>query len=194
MILPKDLQIYCRNRILKRVIPCIILISVFATILALWGNVIFNTDNKAFQISCYIVVMLVPFVATGVPHKLIDSTYYGTVKKVDIVTTTDNDSSVKPTRERLYLKNTIYLSIEQPDGKLIYKKAYSGKANLQQNINAYSEGDLVFHLYGTNIVVVLPDSNDDTVVCSICGDNNTVDNDICRGCGHSVIKSIDKEK
>ena len=112
MTLPKDLQIHCRNRILKRVIPCIILISVFATILALWGNVIFTIDNKAFQTSCYIIVMLIPFAITGVPHKLIDSTYYGTVKKVDIVTTTDNDSSVKPTREHLYLKNTIYCTFQ----------------------------------------------------------------------------------
>ena len=190
MTLPKDLQIYCRNRILKRVIPCIILISVFATILALWGNVIFNTDNKAFQTSCYVVVMLIPFIITGVPHKLIDSTYYGTVKKIDIVTTTDNDSSVKPTREHLCLKNTIYLSIERSDGKLIYKKVYSGKARLQQSINTYNEGDLVFHLYGTNTVVVLPDSKDGTVVCPICGDSNIIDNDTCRSCGHSLIKNI----
>lgn len=190
MILPKDLQQYCRKRILKRVIPCIILISVFATILILWGNVIFNTDNKAFQTLCYIVVMLIPFVITGVPHKLIDSTYYGTVKKVDIVTTTDNDSSVKPTRENLYLKNTIYLSIEKPDGKLIYKKAYSGKVRLQQNINTYNEGDLVFHLYGTNTVVVLPDSNDSAVHCAVCGSSNNTEDDKCRDCNHSLIKGI----
>lgn len=190
MTLPKDLQIYCRKRILKRVIPCIILIFAFATVLILWGNVIFNTNNKTFRISCYIVVMLIPFVITGVPHKLIDSTYYGTVKKIDIVTTTDNDSSVKPTREHLYLKNTIYLSIEQPDGKLIYKKAYSGKARLQQNINAYNEGNLVFHLYGTNAVVVLPDTNDRSVHCSVCGSSNDIENDQCRDCGHSLIKHI----
>ena len=190
MILQKDLQIYCRKRFLKRVIPCMILISVFATILALWGSIIFSTDNKISQTSCYIVVMLIPFVITGVPHKLIDSTYYGTIKKVDIVTTTDNDSSVKPTREHLYLKNTIYLSIEQPDGKLIYKKAYSGKARLQQNINAYNEGDLVFHLYGTNHVVVLPDANDSSVHCSVCGSSNNIENNKCRDCGFSLVKHI----
>ena len=194
MTLPKDLQIYCRNRILKRVIPCIFLISAFATILALWGNIIFNTDNKEFQISCYLVVILVPFAITGVPHKLIDTTYYGTVKKVDIVTTTDNDSSAKPTREHLYLKNTIYLSVERPDGKIIYKKAYSGKARLQQNINAYKEGDIVFHLYGTNTVVVLPNTNDSSVHCPVCGCSNKVENDHCRNCGHSLIKIIDEDQ
>ena len=190
MTLPNDLRIYCRNRILKRVIPCIILISIFATILALWGNVIFNTDNKVFRASCYIAVMLIPFAITGVPHKLIDSTYYGAVKKVDIITTTDNDSSVKPTREHLYLKNTIYLSVEQPNGKLIYKKAYNGKARLQQNINAYNEGDVVFHLYGTNSVVVLPNANDTRVCCCVCGDDNKITDCTCRSCGHSLIKVV----
>ena len=90
----------------------------------------------------------------------------------------------------LYLKNTIYLSVEQPNGKLIYKKAYSGKARLQQNINAYNEGDLVFHLYGTNTVVVLPEANDGSVHCSVCGFSNNISNDKCRDCGYSLIKHI----
>jgi len=190
MILPKDLQIYCRKKILKHAIPCAILTFAFATILALWGNIIFNTNNKAFQTSCYIIVMLIPFAITGVPLKLIDSTYCGIVKKVYIVTTTDNDSAVKPTRENLYLKNTIYLSIEKTDGKLIYKKAYSGRARLKQKLNTYNEGDLVFHLYGTNTVVVLPDFNESTVHCAVCSSSNNIENDKCRNCGHSLIKDI----
>ena len=190
MTLPKDLQSYCTKRILRRVIPCIILISIFATILALWGNFIFNTDNKVFKISCYVVVMLIPFIITGVPHKLIDSTYYGTVRKVDIVTTADSSSSIKPTWEHLYHKNTIYLSIERPDGKLIHKKAYTGKARLQQNINTYNEGDSVFHLYGTDTVVILPEANDTIVHCAVCGSANDVKNNKCRDCDHTLIKRI----
>ncbi len=190
MTLPKDLRKYCRRKILTRIIPCAILVCIFATILMLWGKSIFNTDNKEFQVSCYILVMLIPFVLTGVPHKLIDRTYYGTVKKVDIVTTTDNKSSVKPTRENLYTKNTIYLIIQQPSGKTIYKKVYRGKASFQQNINTYHEGDSVFHLYGTNAVVVLPDTTKATVHCVVCGSSNNIENDKCQDCGHSLIKIL----
>ena len=190
MNLPKDLQAYCRKRILSRVIPCILLIFVFATVLTLWGNVIFKTDNQAAQVTCYIVVMLLPFVITGVPHKLIDSTYCGTVTKVDIVTTMDSESAMKPRREQLHSRNTIYLRIEQPNGKLIYKKVYSGKAELQQNINTYNQGDLVFHLYKTNIVAILPNPNDDAVHCVVCGCSNRIENDHCHTCGHSLIKRI----
>ena len=193
MTLPKDLLLYCRKRILKRVIPCVILTCVFATILVLWGNVVFNTDNEAFQASCYILFMLIPFAITGVPHKLIDSTYYGTVKKVDIVTTMDNDSSVKPTREHLYLKNTIYLDIEKTNGKRIYKKVYSGKAQLQQNLNTYNEGDFVFHLYGTNTVIVLSNPPLSSVHCAVCGDSNNINDNICRSCGYSLIKRHERK-
>ena len=139
---------------------------------------------------CYIIVMLVPFAVTGVPHKLIDRTYYGTVRKVDIVTTTDNDSSIKPTRENMYIKNTVYLSIERTNGKLIYKKAYSGNAKSQQNLNKYCEGDSVFHLYGTNTVVVLPDPNAETVHCVVCGASNNIADNKCRDCGYSLIKNV----
>ena len=190
MNLPKDLKAYCKKRVLMRVLPCILMFVAFGLILLEWGTVIFATQNKIYRISCYVVVMILPFVLTGVPHKLFDSTYYGTVKKVDIVTTMDNASSVKPTREHLYLKNTIYLEIETPDGTLIYKKAYSGKARLQQNINTYNEGDLVFHLYGTNVTIVLPDSADTSVQCSVCGTSNNINDDKCRDCGHSLVKHI----
>ena len=189
MTLPKDLQIHCRKRILKRVILCIILISVFATILLLWGNIIFNTENKVLQISCYVIVMIFPFAITGVPHKLIDRTYYGTVKKVDIETTTDSEFA-RPMREYLYFKNTIYLTVEEPDGKLIHKKAFAGKARLQQNLNKYQEGDRVFHLYGTSTIIVLPGADSTSVHCAVCGESNNIADEVCRNCGHSLVKKI----
>ena len=192
-MLPKDLLLFCRKKFLMRVVPCIILTALFATILILWGNLIFNTDIKEFQISCYIVFMLIPFAITGVPYKLIDATYYGTVKKVKITTTTDNDSSFKPVRELLYQKNTINLIIEKPDGSLIYKKVYSGKAQLQQNLSTYHEGDSVFHLYGTKTTIVLPDANSTTVHCAVCGSSNHIEYEKCRNCGHSLIKKLKKQ-
>lgn len=190
MTLPKDLRTYSRKRFLIRIIPCAILVAAFAAVLILWGKAIFNTDNVAFRVLCYVLVMLIPFALTGVPHKLIDETYCGTVKKVDIVTTMDNESSIKPTREQLYERNTIYLSIEQANGKLIYKKVYSGRASMQQNINKYNEGDFVFHLYGTKNVLVLPDMASTTVHCAVCGSSNKIEDDKCRDCGHSLVKKF----
>ena len=190
MRLPKDLSAYCKKRILIRLISCIALLCGFSAILILWGDILINTDILEFKISCYIVIMLIPFAMTGVPSKLIDTTYYGRITKVDIVTTTDNDCSFKPTREHLYLKNTIYLHIEKNNGKIAYKKVYSGKARLQQNLNTYQVGDTVFHLYGTKYVIVLPQATDTTVNCPVCGSSNSIEDTMCRQCNHSLIKKI----
>ena len=189
MNLPKDLLIYRKRKILMRVLPCAILTVAFAVILSLWGDIIFCIDIKVIQISCYIVFMFLPFIITGVPHKLIDRTYYGTVKKVDIETTTDSEFA-RPMREYLYFKNTIYLTVEEPDGKLIHKKAFAGKARLQQNLNKYQEGDRVFHLYGTSTIIVLPGADSTSVHCAVCGESNNIADEVCRNCGHSLVKKI----
>lgn len=190
MTLPKDLVLYKRKRILMHVIPCAALVCAFLAILLLFGKTIFNTEIKEFRISCYIIVMLIPFAVTGVPRKLIDSTYYGTIKKVDIITSTDSSSRTKVTRECLYMKNTVYLLIETSSGKTVYKKACSGKVQTGESINKYREGDLVFHLYGTSTVIVLPDASDTAVQCAVCGDTNKTDECVCHSCGHSLVKNI----
>ena len=188
MKIPYDLKAYRTRKILVRVIPCTILVAAFATVLILWGEVIFDMEYKSFKDLCYVVVMLIPFIVTGVPHKLIDSTYYGTVKQIDIETTLDNSTPLTPVKCHLYWRNTIYLHIEKPNGKIVRKKAYSGMARLQQHIQTYHEGDSVFHLYGTPNVIVLPGAADSHVHCAVCGDSNDSDRSVCRSCGHSLIK------
>ena len=190
MQLPKDLSLYRKKRILIRLIPCVALLCVFSAILFLWGDILINTDVIEFKVSCYIIIMLIPFAITGVPYNLIDSTYCGRITKIDVVTTTDNDCSFKPTMEHLYLKNTIYLHIEKSNGKTVCKKAYIGKAKLQQNLDTYKVGDTVFHLYGTKYVILLPQSANITVNCPVCGCSNSVEDNKCRKCNHSLIKCL----
>ena len=48
----------------------------------------------------------------------------------------------------------------------------------------------VFHLYGTNVTIGLPDSADTSVQCSVCGTSNNINDDKCRDCGHSLVKRI----
>ena len=186
--IPVELKKHVRKTVLKRVVPCAILLTVFAVILVLFGNTICNTDNKAFQVCFYVVVMLVPFAVTGVPFKLIDKTYEGVVEEVSVETTVDNESSVKPTREHLYRKNTIYLTVKLSDGKRCSKKVYEGRANSKGNWDMYKKGDRVFHLYGSKYTVILPKERDGEVQCAVCGDSNKIENDICRSCGNVLVK------
>lgn len=191
MNLPKDLKAYCKKRVLRRVLPCILMFVAFGLILLEWGTVIFATQNKIYMISCYVVVMILPFVLTGIPHKLIDKTYYGTVTKVDVVTALSCNSVVKVGGDMMwYTKNTIFLTLLLENGKSMRTKVYEGKTKLGQHLNSYNEGDKVFHLYGTNVTIVLPDSADTSVQCSVCGTSNNINDDKCRDCGHSLVKRI----
>lgn len=185
--LPNDLRKYVLTRILKRIISLVLLLSVTGTVLYLWGGRIFNMDNPGLRTLCYIVTLMIPFFVSGVPLKLTDRSYCGKVERAEIKTTTDSSSSAKPTRETLYTKYTVYLSVTQPDGKTVRKKAYEGATDPQ---NFYKAGDTVFHLGGTNNVIVLPQASDDTVRCAVCGDTNSKISDACKSCGHTLIKKI----
>ncbi len=194
MDLPADLRRFARRQVLKRMIPCLALLIIFGTVLLLWGRRIFNTGENAFRYSGYIVIMLIPFALTGVPFKLSDRTYFGIVKDVELVSTVDNESSIWPTIEGAYRKNTVYLLVMLANGKHIRKKAFEGRANIIRPIEYYKRGDMVFHLYGSQHTVVLPKCTDDRVMCPVCGTPNLIEDDVCVSCRHTVIKEAKHEK
>ena len=188
LVVFKDFKKHIRKNILKRVISFVLLEILLGMILLFFGNTLFRTEVKVFQYSCYLLVVLVPFAITGVPFKLIDRSYCGRVEKVEIKTTYDNKTPLKPTLENTYTKNTIYLSIRCSDGNLIRKKAYEGPAKLQQHLDTYQVGDFVFHLYGSKYTVVLPNKKQSHVQCLICGCANDKTEDTCRNCGGLLLK------
>ncbi len=186
--LPNDLRKYVLRRALKRIISCMVLLLGFGGIMLFFGDVLFDDLQNAFKVIIYIVIMILTFRITGVPHKLIDQTYYGKVVDVKQVLTLDNERSAKPSLESAFMRNTIYLTITTPSGKKIKRKAYSGRANNQQFLDPYQKGDKVFHLAYTPRTIVLPTSSDTRVECCVCGRNNDIENDTCDGCGHTLVK------
>lgn len=186
----KDLKLFSIKAVLKRVIPCLLMLAAFAVILALWGDVILPIDKDIVKVIVYTAVMLVPFVLTGVPFKLIDKTYSGTVQEVEITTTVDNAYHGQPTRENLYLKNTVFLHVKQENGTVVRRKASEKNAKMSQNLEAYKKGDSVFHLYGSTLTIVLPKDTETLVQCAICGDANDKNEGCCKACGHSLVTRI----
>ncbi len=186
--LPADLQKFVRASVLKRIVVFAVLEAVLAVLLLLWGDLLFRMENPGIRISCYALIFLVPFWVSGVPFKLTDRSFRGTVLKVKVETTVDNASPAKPTVENLYQKNTVHLLIRRDDGKTILKKVYEGKADRQQHPETYKEGDTVVHLYGTKQMVKVPEAADTHVCCAVCGNINSMENETCRKCGHTLIK------
>ena len=185
--LPKDLKAFAMKTALKRLIPCILMLTVFAVALIFWGDVIISIDKEPVRIILYVIIMLVPFAVTGVPHKMLDRTYSGMVQKVEITTSIDSDHHSKPSRATFYMKNTVFLHVEQENGLVIRKKACEGSTKMAQNLEAYKVGDKVFHLYGSTQTIVLPKEKDQLVQCAICGEANYKTESHCKLCGHTLI-------
>lgn len=185
--LPHDLKKQVCKTVLKRAIPCALLLAAFGVLLILWGDRIFNMENEQLKILCYIVTMLIPLAITGVPVKLIDRTYCGEVVDTKVKRTVDNESSIKPTIEHMYYKNTVYLDVRLDNGKVITVKAYEGRDS-DLNPYFYKKGDRVFHLYGSKNTIVLPKENVNAVRCPVCGLLNLKEDDKCKDCWHTLIK------
>ena len=185
--LPKDLTLFSIKTALKRVVPCVLMLIAFAVALIFWGDVILPIQKEPVKTILYVIVMLVPFAVTGVPYKILDRTYSGTVQKVEITTTVDNAYHSKPTRESLYYKNTVYLHVMQENGVVIRQKVSEKDARAAQNLEAYKVGDKVFHLYGSTQTIVLPEEKDELVQCAICGEANYKNESHCKLCNHTLI-------
>ena len=185
--LPKDLTLFSIKTALKRVVPCVLMLIAFAVALIFWGDVILPIQKEPVKTILYVVVMLIPFAATGVPYKILDRTYSGTVQKVEITTTLDNLYHGRPSRESLYYKNTVYLHVMQEDGVVIRQKVSEKDARAAQNLEAYKVGDKVFHLYGSPQTIVLPEEKDALVQCAICGEANYKNECHCKLCNHTLV-------
>ena len=185
--LPKDLTLFSIKTALKRVVPCVLMLIAFAVALIFWGDVILPIEKEPVKTILYVIVMLVPFAVTGVPYKMLDRTYSGTVQKVEITTTVDNAYHSKPTRESLYYKNTVYLHVMQENGVVIRQKVSEKDARAAQNLEAYKVGDKVFHLYGSTQTIVLPEEKDELVQCAICGEANYKNESHCKLCNHTLV-------
>ncbi len=187
--LPENLRKYVRKSVLKRIAVLVALEVLVAAVLYMWGETLFHSLNREIRISFCVLLLLLPFLISGVPFKMLDTSYRGTVVKVKVETTVDNASAAKPTREYLYQKNTVLLLIRRDDGESILKKVYEGKADRQEILETYKEGDEVFHLYGTKHIISVPEAADTQVCCAVCGNTNSTENETCRKCGYVLIKS-----
>ena len=196
--LPKDLKDYARAALWRK--SRAFIISFVLTVIALifLRDTILPTKYPEAKPIIYTVILALPFIFTKFPFCIIDSTYCGIVERVQIETTTgikafkDNDQGARTTYNslKMYEQNTIYLYIRTHGGELIRREVFRGMASLQEFIGAYEKGDEVFHLYGTNTIVILPKENDTHVKCPVCGVVNEKGRETCRECGHTLLSSL----
>lgn len=185
--LPRDLRGHVRVAVIKKITPCVLLLIAFGGAMYFYGERIFALVPPAVRVGAYVLAMLLPFVITRVPFCLFDRTFVGKVKHVHVQ---NEYVAVKGLAgSNLHISRTlatfVYLSLDLPDGK--EKRIKTVQSGF---IEEFKPGDTVFHLYGTNHTIVLPEMAGDHVECPVCGDDNRAELTACHSCGHTLIKSM----
>jgi ribosomal protein S27E len=185
--LPRDLRGHVRRAVIKKITPCVLLLIAFGGAMYLFGERIFELVPPAVRVGAYVLAMLLPFVITRVPFCLFDRTFVGKVKHVHVQ---NEYVAVKGLAgSNLHISRTlatfVYLTLDLPDGK--EKRIKTVQSGF---IEEFKPGDTVFHLYGTNHTIVLPEMAGDHVECPVCGDDNRATLTECHSCGHTLIKSM----
>lgn len=190
-ILPEDIQRKVVNSIIKKVFPCIVLEIIIVLYIVFWGEKSFKMVDLGVRVLIYVVLIIVPFVVTGVPLKLIDRSWKGEIVAINVNMGLVRSVNGRGVRDGSYL----ILKIKRDDGKIIehtlnvftYANAMkSNRARSEFAEDDYAVGDKVYHYYGIKRLLII--HKDKSRECVICGANNPEHNDRCFNCGHSIIK------
>jgi hypothetical protein len=190
-LLPEDIRKTVTLSVAKRVIPCAVLEFIMLWYVIFFGEMSFRMVGIEVRILIYIVLILLPFIITGVPLKLIDRSWKGEIIGINVKMGLVRSVNGKGVRDGSYLS----LQIKRDDGKIVdhtvsvFSLGYtmqSSRAKSEFAEDDYAVGDKVYHYYGIKRLLII--HKDNSRECVICGSNNPDKNDRCFYCGHSIIK------
>ena len=200
--LPKSLRSKRNKAILSRVIPCFILLIACVVILVLWGERLFRVPSSDFiivQKILYVLFLLLPFVITGVPLKLIDSSWDGVIADVKVRERIGTYSRA-PGKPGMYTRHDLILTVIKSNGK---KKKYValslGKADftwqnppivgkIAYHVEKYPIGAHVYKYYGFKQLYLAPSHDEDRKICIVCSTTNKNQDTTCGYCHSDLIQ------
>ena len=188
--LPNDIQAYVSKKRAKRIGACAVFEGLVLLILLFMGERLFSAMGVLLQSIIYVILLLLPPILTGVPFKLIDRPFCGTVKQVNIKTKTEYQLNHHVrTQTRIHAVNVVSLMIEAPDGTVFEKEAtvHSAQLKPEHYLNEFQIGDFVYHFSGTPYLLTVGHDRE-RASCVICGQESPVDRTHCWNCGHTLIK------
>ncbi len=194
--IPKDIKRHVAFRIVPRVIICLLLITIIVTLVTLNLEIMLKKGISQVILICAVSLVLV-CVVTGVPKKLIDSTWCGEIvdqKTKNIIQSKMTGANYKTGFDAMGTKmseyrNTLTVTVKTDNGANVSFVAYDGTAGDGGAFGAalvnYKVGTRVLHVYGTKYLQPLEDERD-TVKCIVCGEENKNNAEKCETCGHTL--------
>lgn len=130
---------------MRRVVLFIITVLLMAVVIIMFEKSAssFSENLTAFKSVLYPVLLISSVFISKVYRIFTDTDYCGVVKKVKVKTVTDNKSAAKPTREQMYRKNIIYLTIEDETGKT-FRKRQPKLRSLRSRIQRHTRSEIQF--------------------------------------------------
>ena len=203
MILPDDLESYRTKKIIKILLPFFVLLflSVTACLLLSYKIPTLEHATPSKVKIVYAVLLVLPFIITGVPKKLIDRSWCGEIVSVDAKTY--NSVYMKGILKQ-YTKVSVVLEIRLNNNKTITTEVFvtpeitdspgSLHSTLQriphketqQQITKYNAGDKVYHFYLFDHLLI-ENEKEQTVTCVVCGAVSPKESKKCAICDHSIL-------
>ena len=195
--LPNDLKNYEKTHKRAGILISVITLAVALGILA--ALIVLTLDKGAAHTALlstfYIIVVGAILIWSKIPKRFTDKTFCGKIKDVSVYSRRISSDPAKPAPQNpqyWHMLHTVTLEVRESNGHIVNHVAMSVRqSSVDAVAHKYKEGDEVFHLYGTDVTVMLPGGADSLVLCPVCGESNKTEDDVCRKCGHTLIKSID---
>ena len=189
--IPNDIKLFIGLRIAARLLACIAGNAAIILVLGYYKDKIAGSDISS-QVLIYAIPIILVFLATGVPLKLIDHTWCGTIENVrvrEVLVHQFGRSYTTPGRGVEY-GNVVELDVKLDFGKTIKCSPIIKPLKDLKSIDFYTfnfkQGDRVVHIYLTNYVQRLPGEEAKLKNCVICGEVQSKEHDKCEACGHSM--------
>ena len=194
--LPNDLQAYAQRKLWRQIGICAITEVFIFVFLLLLGDRIFSALGVFLQTCIYVLLFTFPILLTGLPWKLADRNWCGTVINVSIKTKTTYAT------EAQYLQNLVILTLKSPKGEILIKEVAAHNVQASRNgidlknvgikaehyLGEYAVGDEVYHFRGFPYPLVIGPNYKDQTTCIVCGNETASNKSHCWSCGHSLIK------
>ena len=202
--LPDSLKKRRLRKIFLRVLSCLVLFAFALVSIILWGETIFPfpTQNaSSLRYLCYGLFLLLPFLITGVPLKLIDKSFSGTIRKAEIKDKINYGSGGSMKRTGSYLQSDLILTVETDDGKVIkytrlsfgtplhsYSTGNYHTGNADHHKHEFREGERIYKYYGFPYPYIAHPTLPDDKYCIVCGQKNENKEDFCFSCGAELVE------
>ncbi|MBQ2736930.1 MAG: hypothetical protein IJF26_05830 [Clostridia bacterium] len=158
---------------------------ILGALLLMFGNDAFASVNPTVRIVVYILLLLIPAIVTRIPLVIFDRSWQGTIIKVHSEMGAYSDERFIARMNDFRTKLKIEADIKLTDGRVVRKTVYLGKpdAKIYEKI---SVGDTVYHVKGAKYLQHVSSSHR-TATCVICGKENSLKNQRCDICDHSLL-------